>query len=82
MTPFQKGFLGMGNARTDISRQRLLHKTVLGAVWKQATDKKNSFWGLTFDRKMRRLSKLFGKSFTKNFYDFMILADLPSQTLS
>ncbi|CUW48121.1 hypothetical protein ATCC53582_02249 [Novacetimonas hansenii] len=35
-----------------------------------------------FDRKRRRLLKLFGKSFTKNFYDFRMLLVLTFQTVS
>ncbi|WP_218638240.1 hypothetical protein [Novacetimonas hansenii] len=37
---------------------------------------KKSFWVLPLDRKRRRLLKLFGKSFTKNLYNFRILSRL------
>jgi len=37
---------------------------------------------LPFDRKRRRLSKIFEKIFTKNFYYFTILSDLLFQTVS
>ncbi|WEQ58714.1 hypothetical protein [Novacetimonas hansenii] len=35
--------------------------------------KKKSFWVPPFDRKRRRLLKLFRKRFTKNLYDFSVL---------
>ncbi|RFP05613.1 hypothetical protein BGC30_10625 [Novacetimonas hansenii] len=40
-----------------------------------------NFWVLPF-LKRRRLSKLFGKSFTKNLYDFRMLLRLTFQTVS
>ena len=38
--------------------------------------KKKSFWVPLFDRKRRRFLKLFGKSFTKNLYNFRILLNI------
>ncbi|WP_139313067.1 hypothetical protein [Novacetimonas hansenii] len=37
---------------------------------------------MPFDQKRQHLSKLFEKSFTKNFYYFMFLSDLPFQNAS
>ncbi len=45
-------------------------------------ENKKSFWVPPFDRKRRCLLKLFGKSFTKNFYDFSMLSGLTFQTVS
>ncbi|QOF95570.1 hypothetical protein IFJ82_02505 [Novacetimonas hansenii] len=39
-------------------------------------ENRQSFWVPPFDRKRRRLLKLFGKSFTKNFYHFSVLSRL------
>jgi len=44
--------------------------------------KKKSFWVPPFDRKRWCLLKLFGKSFTKNFYNFSMLLGLTFQTAS
>ncbi|EFG83118.1 hypothetical protein GXY_14932 [Novacetimonas hansenii ATCC 23769] len=38
--------------------------------------------GAAFFQKKRRLSKLFGKSFTKNLYDFRMLSRLTFQTVA
>ncbi len=38
--------------------------------------------GCRLFEKRRRLLKLFGKSFTKNFYDFRMLSSLNFQTVS
>jgi len=38
--------------------------------------KNKSFWVPPFDRKRRRLLKLFRKSFTKNLYNFNLLSHL------
>ncbi|RFP00484.1 hypothetical protein BGC30_09040 [Novacetimonas hansenii] len=43
---------------------------------------RKSFWVPPFDRKRRRLLKLFGKSFTKNLYHFSTLSRLTFQTVS
>ncbi|WP_281649281.1 hypothetical protein [Novacetimonas hansenii] len=39
-------------------------------------ENRQSFWVPPFDRKRRRLLKLFGKRFTKNFYHFSMLSRL------
>ncbi len=52
-----------------------------GAVERVFEDRK-SLWALPFDRKRRRRLKLFGKSFTKNLYNFRVLSRLTFQTVS
>ncbi|MFT8635277.1 hypothetical protein, partial [Novacetimonas hansenii] len=51
-----------------------LHKRVFEN--KSLIKNRKSFWVPSFDRKRRRLSKLFGKSFTKNLYNFSVLSSL------
>ncbi|MBL7236296.1 MAG: hypothetical protein JJK57_07000 [Komagataeibacter hansenii] len=53
--------------------KRLFENTLL-------IENRESFWVPPFERKRRRLLKLFRKSFTKNFYNFNMLSSLTFQT--
>ncbi|MCJ8353847.1 hypothetical protein [Novacetimonas hansenii] len=73
-------FPGFPQKRTSLDQQcgktdakRLFENTLL-------IENRESFWVPPFERKRRRLLKLFRKSFTKNFYNFNMLSSLTFQT--
>ncbi|MEG3348529.1 hypothetical protein FYB92_05115 [Novacetimonas sp. GS1] len=67
-----------------ISLSKACFQTVFWRLFKNRPliGNKKSFWGPPFDRKRRRLLKLFRKSFTKKLYDFRMLLILIFQTVS
>ncbi|WP_143456118.1 hypothetical protein [Novacetimonas hansenii] len=75
MVLFAQNHLHTPAQHTHAAGKRLFENTSL-------IKNRKSFWVPPFDRKRRRLSKLSGKSFTKNLYHFSMLSRLTFQTVS